>query len=331
MGQGLGDLMVLLRCGRMAAGLPSAAVFAYGSLRPLTAAYQVAVAPVVDQVIGDPADRARVGDALRAMSVKIGLTMLCYARAAGREPQPAVVALAGAVTRLYDDLIDGIADGDAGTARDDRLSDLFGARLFTPHGDVERLLGELVYRIADRVDDSYLDEAMFVALNTLHEYQCLSRRQREPDMPRDALEKITRGKGAMAHLVLCSLVKAGMGIQERELVMALGDALQSLDDYMDVEQDRDSGVTTLATLGAVTLADIGQRIRALRPRMVSCYGSPPTRRYCGMIYFLLLKSFVGRRLPFVGGLGRRAAGRSAVLRLLTRGDEALQPRGAGCR
>jgi hypothetical protein len=81
----------------------------------------------------------------------------------------------------------------------------------------------------------------------------------------------------------------------------------------------------------VTLADIGQRIRALRPRMVSCYGSPPTRRYCGMIYFLLLKSLVGRRLPFVGGLGRRAAGRSAVLRLLTRGDEALQPRGAGYR
>ncbi len=315
MGQRFSDLVVLVRCGRMAAGLPAAALFAYGALDGLTSGYARAVAPLVDGVLGDLGDRVRVGDALRAMSVKIGLAMLAYARAVKREPQVEVVALAGAVTRLYDDLID--ADDDP--SLDDRLSDLFSARFFVAGSDMEELLGKLVYDIAHRAD-SQLDEAVFVALNSLHEYQCLSRRQREADVPRDQLEKIIHGKGAMANLVLCSLVKPAMDEDERELVMALGDALQSLDDYMDVEQDRSSGVTTLASLGVVTLSDIGRRLRALRPRMAARYGRAATRQYCGMIYFLLLKSVVGR-------LARRAAGRSTVLAFLTRGEQALPSAG----
>jgi hypothetical protein len=87
MGQRFGDLVVLVRCGGLAAGLPAAAVFACRGLDDLTGAYDEVVAPLVDQEVSDPDDRVRVGDALRAMSVKIGLTMLGYARAAGCEPQ----------------------------------------------------------------------------------------------------------------------------------------------------------------------------------------------------------------------------------------------------
>jgi hypothetical protein len=274
----------------------------------------------VDRMISHPDDRVRVNDALRAMSVKIGYAVLSYARVAGCGRPLEVAALAGAVTRLYDDLI----DGDADPFLDDRLSDLFSARPFTAGGELEGLLAQLCYEIAHRLHP-LPDEAVFVALNTLHEYQCLSRRQREAGVPLDVLEKITRGKGAMANLTLCGLAKPEMDPGERELVMALGEAFQSLDDYMDVEHDRRNGVTTLASLGAATLADVGSRMRALRPRLVSRYGSAATRQYCGMIYFLLLKSVVGRRLPIIGRLARRAAGRSTLLTVLTRGDGALPP------
>jgi hypothetical protein len=42
-----------------------------------------------------------------------------------------------------------------------------------------------------------------------------------------------------------------------------------------------------------------------------------------MIFFLLLKSAVGRRVPFIGRITGRLAGRSAALAFLTRGAEAV--------
>lgn len=317
---GLGDFLVLLRCGRLAIGLPAAAVSAYRALGDLTQAYDEVVAPVVDLTISDPAHRVQVDHALRAMSVKIGLVMLNYARMAGCRQSLRVVALAGAVTRLYDDLIDGSAD----PSLDDRLGDLFSARPFSADGELERLLADLVYAIADRIRP-LPDDTPIAALNALHEYQCMSRRQREAGVPRDVLLKITRGKGAMANLTLCGLVKPQLDVGERELIMALGETFQALDDYMDVDIDRRNGVTTLASLGVVTLADIGDRMLVLRPRLVARYGQEASRRYCGVIYFLLLKSAVGRRLPLIGRIARRAATRSAVLTFLTRGADALPP------
>jgi hypothetical protein len=318
MGQGLNDLVALLHCGRLAMGLPGAAIFACRRLGALTRAYDDVVAPIAERSISDLDERDRVSYALRPMSAKIGMVVLSYARLAGSEQRPEVAALAGAVTRLYDDLI----DGSTTASLDERLSDLFNDRPFAANGGLERLLADLVNEIRRRVRPLPGD-TVDVALNALHEYQCLSRRQQEQAVPLAVLEKICRGKGAMANLTLCSLVKPEMDSAERELVMALGETLQSLDDYMDVEQDNSNGVATLASLGAMTLMDIGSRMCVLRRRLIARYGRSAARTYCGMIFFLLLKSVVGRRVPIIGRITGRLAGRSAALAFLTRGAEAV--------
>jgi hypothetical protein len=318
MGQGFGDLRAIWRCRRLAAGLPVAVIFAFRTFGALTGAYQDVVVPIVERMIADLDEREQVNRALCAMSAKIGLAMLSYARLTGCERRMDVAALAGAVTRLYDDLM----DGHAASSLDERLGDLFNAKPFTAYDDAERLLAALVNEIRDRVCP-VAGDTVDVALNTLHEYQCLSRLQRDAAVPVAVLEKICRGKGAMANLTLCGLVKAEMDDSERELVMALGETFQSLDDYMDVEQDVCNGLTTLASLGVTTLPDITVRMCDLRGRLQERYGRAATRPYCGMIFFLLLKSATGRRLPLVGRLVGRLAGRSAALAFLTRGADAV--------
>jgi len=278
------------------------------------------VARIIECQIGDLAERTRVSGALRAMSMNIGMVMLHFARLAECEQRFDVSALAGAVTRLYDDLIDGSVAPSLGS----RLGDLFGGCAFTAENDLERLLAELIGEIRRRAQPI---NAAVVALNSLHEYQSLSRQQRQGVLPETELEKICRGKGAMANLTLCSLLKPGMEAGEQELVMALGEAFQSLDDYVDVEQDSHNGVTTLASLGVTTLIDIGLRMRQLRPRLVFYYGAVRTRRYCGMIYFLLLKAVVDRRLPVIGRITRRLARRSALVMFVTPGGDAVPAAG----
>jgi hypothetical protein len=316
MGHGFGDLVALLRSGRLAVGLPAAVRFASQMADGLSGVYDQVVTPVVERTMEDLAERTHVNGTLKAASVRFGMAMLSFARLAGCEQRLDVSALAGAVTRLYDDLI----DGSASSSLDARLSDLFSDRAFSPDNDLERLLSELIGEIRCRAQPI---DAAVVALNSLHEYQSLSRRQREEAVPEAVLEKICSGKGAMANLTLCSLLKPQMDAGEQELVMALGEAFQSLDDYMDVDQDNRNGVATLAALGVTKLTDIGLRMCELRPRMVSCYGAAPARWYCGMIYFLLLKSAVDRRLPFIGRIIRRLVRRSTLVVFVTPGAEAV--------
>jgi hypothetical protein len=298
----------------------AAVSYGWRMLAPLGGAYDAVVAPLVAREIGDTREMLRVNQALRAMSVKIGETMIAYAALTGHPPDVEVAALAGAVTRLYDYLIDGDPACDASLG--DRLGDMFSARPYTAASDLERLLGQLVGEIRRRRDLRDGDVAV-AGLLALHEYQCLSQRQREPYVPSAALDKICRGKGAMAHLTLCGLVNPGMDGWEREVVMALGEVLQSLDDYMDVDLDRRNGVTTLVSTGAMSLADIVAGFGALREPLAARYGRPAARRYFGMLYFLLLKSAVGRRLPFLGQVTSRLAARSDTLAFLTRGAEVV--------
>ena len=320
MGQGRDDLMALLRYWRFGLGLPAAARYGWHMFAPLREAYDTTVAPVVACTVGDARERARTDRALRAMSVKIGETMVGYACLVGREPQLEIAALAGAVTRLYDDLIDGSDEQDA--SLDERLGDLLAARPFVPRSDLERLLARLIVEIRGRLDLATGDVPV-TALITLHEYQCLSRRQRDADVPPAMLDKICRGKGAMANLTLCGLVHPGMNAVEQDVVMSLGEALQSLDDYMDVTLDARNGVATLTSLGMTTLADITARADSLRGAFAALYGGAATRQYYGMIYFLLLKSAVGRRLPILGRVASRFARRSDTLAFLTRGAEVI--------
>lgn len=318
MGQRLADLCALARCWRLTAGLPPTVAFGCRMLGALASAYDDVVAPIVARSVSDLDERTRVNLALRAMSTKIGMAMLNYARMVGGEQQPEVAALAGAIARLYDDLIDGSSDA----SRDDWLGDLFNGGLSDAHSNLERLLAELVGEIRRRILP--LRRAPVVAAFTaLHEYQCLSRQQREKAVPVTVLEKICRGKGALACLTVCSLVKPEMDFGEQELVMALGEMFQSLDDYADAEDDKRNGVATLAVLGETTLADIGTVMRALRGRLAVRYGRAPARRYCGMMFVLLIQMVMSRRLAVIGRLTSRLAGRCAPLAFLIRGPNAV--------
>jgi hypothetical protein len=327
MGQWLTEIGALVRSLRMAAGLPSAAKAAYRSLPRLTEAYEEVVAPLLTQTLTDPCDRDRADRSLRVMSVKFGLVMLAYARLTRRRPRLDVVILAGGITRLYDDIIDGNVEDPSADAR---LAELLGNRPVTAGTDAELLLGRLVFEIDRRLDHTP-DDSTYVALASLHEYQVLSRRQLEANIPVDVLEKITRGKGRAANLILCSIVNPGLESAEQELAMDLGETLQSLDDYMDVDPDRAHGVTTPSTLGLITLPQIARRLRGVKPRLVACYGRRSAGPYCGVLYFLLLEAWVARRLPVLDRLARRHAQRSAVLAFLTRGADALPPAGAETR
>jgi hypothetical protein len=311
------DVAALLSCWRFAPGFPGAVWYGWRMLPVLMDAYDREVAPVV-AVIVNPAARVSVDRALRAMSIKIGLSMVNFARLAGCALRVDIAVLAGAVTRLYDDIIDG-GDGDGG--QDDRLADLIKGLPFTPGSDLEGLLQALGERIRDLLVPD--DDVAVEALSALHEYQCLSRGQRDPAVPLPTLEKISRGKGALASLTLFVLVKPRLESAERELIMALGEPFQSLDDYMDVELDLANGIATLVNTGAVTLADIAARLRALRPRLARCYGAGRTRRYYGMIYYVLLRAVLSRRFPFIDQFTLRFAHRSETQVFLTRGTEAV--------
>lgn len=328
MGHRLADLRALARCWRLAAGLPSAAAYGCHMLGSLADAYEGVVAPIVARTVGDDDERARVSRALRAMSIKAGTAIMSYARMAGGQQQRDVAALAGAIARLYDDLIDGSAD----ESRDNGLGDLFNVGPAAAHSELERLLAELACEIKQRIHPTAL-EPVISAFNELHEYQCLSRQQRDEEISLAAVEKICRVKGALANLTVCSLVKPDMNADESELVMSVGEVLQSLDDYADAAHDARNGVTTLAVLGEMTLADIGADVRALRCRLADHYGGPPARRYCGMLFFLVLQTMAGRRLAVIGRLAGRLASRYALMAFLTRGPNALPaalpPRGDG--
>jgi hypothetical protein len=314
--QGFGDMVVLARCGRFAAGLPATVGFAHRVLHGLGDAYDQVVTPAVERTVAGVAERASVNVALRAMSMKMGMAMLSYSWLAGCEQRLEVAVLAGAVTRLYDDLIDGSVDSSV----DERLRNMFNDRPFSAANDLEQLLADLVAELRRRVQP--IDAAM-AAINSLHEYQVLSRRQREPCVPQAVLEEICRGKGGMANLTLCSLIKPDIEADERELITALGEMFQLLDDYMDVQLDARNGITTLTLLGVVSLDDIGLRLRQLRPLVVARYGGSAARRYYGMIYFVLLKAAIDRRLPGLGQIFRRLIRQSALKVFVIKGTDAL--------
>lgn len=95
------DVAALLSCWRFATGLPGAVRYGWQMLPVLMAAYDREVAPVVAVVV-NPAARVSVDRALRAMSIKIGLSMVNFAQLAGCALRVDIAVLAGAVTRLQE-------------------------------------------------------------------------------------------------------------------------------------------------------------------------------------------------------------------------------------
>ncbi|WP_377267630.1 hypothetical protein [Peterkaempfera sp. SMS 1(5)a] len=324
------DLKALARSVRLALGLPAAVWFAGRNFSALAQAYERTVAPILLRVVSESPVRASMDASLSVMSSKIGLAVLCYARAVGGEPPLEVVVLAGACTRLYDDLIDDSPDRSADT----RLARLFARTAEDglckqsdqeePFGrsEAEVVLARMIEAIVERTPTSST-VAAFTALQELHMYQCLSRRQREPDISLALIEEITRGKGAYANLVLCHLVRPEIPDADRELAMRLGSCLQLLDDYMDLPYDQFNGIVTLASARSLSLAEVAERLRLVCRQLAHRHPGPGARRYGGMVYFLLLQAMAARRFPALGRVAQRAARRSAALRFTSRAAESL--------
>lgn len=290
------DLWALARSAGMAGFVPKVR----RRSRRYAESYDRFVQPLVEATVSDPARRTHVTAALRAAVTKLGFLLAGYADMAGVAFREDVAALAGAVTRLYDDLIDEFG----GDKLDERLAVLFAGGPFVPCSDLEDLLYK-VYRELERRIGRDPADPVFTALRAMHDYQTRSKRQQDPAIPAAVLAEITEGKGGNAVVVLFGLMRPAMNEPETRLVWRLGGLLQLLDDYQDVVLDRRTGLTTAVTRGDVTLSEICRRLRELRPAMRAHYGR--IRPFFAVVYAVLWFSFVRHHWPEFGdGAPRRA-------------------------
>jgi hypothetical protein len=111
------------------------------------------------------------------------------------------------------------------------------------------------------------------------------------------LVEVTRGKGGYGTLTIFALMRPALCPEERELIMEIGEALQMLDDYADVDEDRRNGIRTTATEGHLHLADIARRLRAARPLLATYYGRRPTRAFLAVCYLTMWICYLNRRWP----------------------------------
>lgn len=289
-GRGAGhDVGALLRSIGFAGRIPAVRRRA----RAYVALYDEVIAPIVESTVDNPARRAHVAGALRSAGVKLCFLIAGYADMAGIRLRADLGVLAGAITRVYDDLLDDFG----GDELDRRLAVLFLGGEFHPAGDVERLFHGL-YREVERRLARPASDPVFAALRRLHEFQIRSRRQHDPRIPTEELAEITLGKGAYGTAVMFGLTRPEMSDAELALVCELGGVLQQLDDYQDVELDRQAGVTTAATRGQLTLGHICRRLRELAPALRAYYGR--VRPLYAVVYVYLWICFLRRRWPRLG-------------------------------
>lgn len=321
MRQTLAELLAVLRCARLGLSLPHAMAFVRSGASDTVRAFDRVVTPLVERTVTDPVARLHARDALLFASVKGGFLIHSYARMVNR-PFPAEIStLGGSFARLYDDLIDDIG----GDRLEERLSGLFHGRSFAPLTDLERLLEALYRAIEERLNRPVTDP-IYTALHALHEYQTLSRQQRDDEISSSSLVKITAGKGSYANVALLSLVQPSMSAQEWDLVMDLGETLQLLDDYVDVRIDRAAGITTPVTRGDANLAHMVERLRKLTPRILDCYGADG-RPFVTVLYILVVAAFAKRHRPRLSPIRPRRPGRPrSPLGILLRHGDGVRPR-----
>jgi hypothetical protein len=305
------DLLALVRSLGFAGRVPAVRRRAAAYL----AAHEDIVSPIISSTVDDLVRREHVAGVLRSAGVKLCFLIAGYTAMAGIPLRVDLGVLAGAITRVYDDLLDDIG----GDELDRRLAELFRGGSFHPTNDLERLFAGL-YREVERRLARPPSDPIFAALRRLHEFQIRSRRQRDPRIPPAELAEITRGKGAYGTVVLLALARPAMGEREIALLRELGAVLQQLDDCQDVELDRRAGVTTTATRGDLTLGDVCYRLRALAPALRAYYGR--VRPLYAVVYVYLWFCFVRRRWPRLGTGGGTA--RTPVGILLRPGDNVGQ-------
>ncbi|MET7462183.1 hypothetical protein [Nonomuraea sp. NPDC005501] len=334
------DLLTVLRCARPAIALPIALKDAVACAPAAVRDFERAVEPIVRGVLCEP-ERAAMIASLRGTALTFNVGIHAYARMAGRPCDGELVMLAGSVARLYDDMIDngGDAEIDAwvaslfkgdGSKADGSVADGFRADGLGADGlgagghpvaryQHRRLLAALYEEIRRRAPG----ELWHTALLELHDYQVLSRRQRDPATPAAQLGKITRGKGGLACVVLFGMVHPDMSVVQRDAVMEAGEALQLLDDYLDQDADLRDGIGTPLNRGEVSLAEVGARLRALRPRLAACYGRAAARPFAATLLLVLVADVLKRHRHGRGGTTDTPLGL-----LLAGGTHAIPPKRA---
>ena len=279
----------LIQAMRLASGTPSALKLAYSGAREAASTGARVLAPLVLGSIA-PAAQQHTLESLQLSSARFTYLNASYARMSGAAYRPDLAVLAGAFSRLYDDLFDEISDVEAQA----RLGRLFRDEQFAPATGYELLLQAILAEISERMDPRGR-AAMLAALDGLHQYQLDSLRQRDQTIRPAEVFRICRGKGGMAaSAFFCMLTPEAAG-GEPQLFTRIGWVMQSIDDQSDADLDLLDGITTPATLGLETPSGIAARIVALRPELLAFYGSG-ARQFISLMYVHLLLGVAARRL-----------------------------------
>jgi hypothetical protein len=300
-----GDVAAVLRCSPFIVGLPSVVAFVLFEAPRIVAAFDREVRSLLAATVRDGQSRERAARAMLGSSLKVSLAMSCYTTMAGVPFRPDLAVLGSSFTRVYDDVFDNFAQD----RLEQRLTALFAGGPFEPTDEAEALLLAL-YRATEAALQRPRSDPIFRMVIDMHRYQCMSRRQWDPDIALDTVRLITRGKGGLGTAVLFALFKPGMTSAEQNVIVEFGYQLQLLDDLNDADLDLAAGVATEVTLGACTLADVGRRMRTLRRRLDGLYPGTAKRRLEGMLLLMLTGAALQRRR--VAGPARPAGRRRRV-------------------
>jgi len=285
------------------------------------ATYDEVALPIVDELIHDLATRKRLADSLRSYTVKACFIVKAYTRMAGIPFMGELAVLGLSFTRLYDDLLDECGGQDL----EKRFDQLFQSGTFLPCDDLERVLYRFYLSIESLLKRKP-DDPVFKAVLAVHEYQVLSRKQRDTVDP-DTLLEIARGKGGYAIVAIFALMRESMSSAEIGLLLQFGEAIQLLDDYQDIELDLQNGVHTVVTEGICGLPDVCEILHRLYPQFRMFYGRPGTESFLAVFYLTMCLSFLRRHWPSLGTAPRRDRAMSpgsALKVLLVPGDNLVQ-------
>jgi hypothetical protein len=319
------DLYSLLLSMRFAIAAPRVLRSFRRDAADFMAAYDEVVLPIVDELVCDLAIRKRLGESLRSYTVKACFIVNAYTRMAGISFMVRLAVFGLSFTRLYDDLLDEYGDQDL----EKRLGQLFQSGVFLPRNDLERVLCRFYENIVALLERKP-DDPVFGAIRAVHEYQVLSRKQRDTVAP-DALLEITRGKGGYAIVAIFGLMRESMSAAETGLLLQFGEAVQFLDDYQDIELDRQNGVHTVVTEGICGLPDVREILQRLYPQLRMFYGRRGTESFLAVFFLTMCLSFLRRHWPALGTSPRAIRRGSAVNVLLVPGDNLMQEARARAR
>lgn len=250
-------------------GLAALSAYVIRQVPRLARAFEEVVDPLLEANLSDPEYRREVRTCMLGCVLKIGLAMWGYAGAAGVRFDVRLAALAGAYTRLYDDLMD--------DPERPGFDHRFRTGVPSEDSELEALLVALVLEIARRLDRP-ADDPVFGMVWRVHTLQLRSLRQRDPAVSDLEVADVTLGKGGWGVATLCALLRPRMSEAEQEVVVRLGGLLQVLDDHYDVVIDAANGVATTATRGLYPLRALIREAAAVCRDVRGHYGRGRDRR-----------------------------------------------------